>query len=581
MADSPLEMLTSPLIASLTKRISSGANAISQTRRAQADKLQQIASDIANLEAWVSETPELRPSAAYARHVKTAVEHLIGVFDVTVSMLEARNGSDAQQLQPTLQQHLDAAAGAISRCNELFDQIAELSLSDNAVATWMRLATGGDMLAAEPRGSAVLEERGLREDQHRAGVGVLALLWDFIARTTSDGRSFWCYTAEHRTLLAAHRDRVTQIAESDVFRQRAADTLEDLLHAARLAIAQGDTESQREKASDLLDLGHRLVEQPLKLHLGVACAASTKRHFESTQASDVSSLTQVAREQGWPIASLLGNADIRNACAHRDYSIRSDGMIELCPARCMAQGRPAPVMSLDELCDAVLAVSEACGVMDMALALVTGRCIGDYADGTSPFLIRSIAEGLLAWDDVDLYLEDDQAVIEARCTRPVKFAEVGPLASTFLGDRSLLIVRLAAKNGHHEIRIPVPELKEWSQLDDDTASSNAFLVAWHRATVDGAPAFTGAQVRKALAVQVLELLADKTKPFAEARHDLASSRQAAKAVNDHELAKTIAACIGWKAQIASGHRPASSPIDRLVAIAAVEIQPITEWIILD
>lgn len=581
MADSPWRMLASPLIAGLTKRISNGANAISRTRRAQADELQQIATDIANLEAWVSETPELRPSAAYARHVKTAVEHLIGVFDVTVSMLEARNGSDAQQLEPTLQRHLDAATEAISRCDELTDQITELSQSDNPVATWMRLATGGDVLLAEPRGTTLLEERGLREDQHKAGVGMLALLWDFIARTTSDERSFWSYAAEHRTLLAAHRDRVTEIAETDAFRQRAADTLDDLLHAARLAIAQGDTESQRQKASDLLDFGHRLVEQPLKLHLGVACAASTRQHFESTQASDVSSLIQVARQRGWPVASLLGNSDIRNAFAHRDYSVRSDGMIELCSALCRAQGRPAPVVSLDELCDAVLAISEACGVMDMALGLVTGRGVGDHTDGTSPFLIRSVAEGLLAWDDVDLRLEDDEAVIEARYTRPVNFAEVQSLASTLLGDRSRLIVRLATNDRHHEIRIPISEFKERSQVESDTARSTALLLAWHRATVDGAPAFTGAQVRKALAVQVLQLLADKTKQFAEIRHDLASLRQAAKAVDDHELAKTIAACIGWKAQIASGHRSASSPIDRLVAIAAVETQPITEWIVLD
>ena len=256
-------------------------------------------------------------------------------------------------------------------------------------------------------------------------------------------------------------------------------------------------------------------------------------------------------------------------------------MIELCPARCRVQGRPAPVMSLDELCDAVLAMSEACGVMDMALALVTGRCVGDHTDGTSPFLIRSIAEGLLAWDDVDLRLEDNQAVIEARCTRPVKFAEVQSLASTLLGDHSRLIVRLATSGGHHEIRIPISDFKERSQAEGDTARCAALLLAWHRATVDGAPAFTGAQVRKVLAVRVLELLADETKQFAEIRHDLASLRQAAKAVEDHELAKTIAACMGWKAQIASGHRPATSPIDRLVAIAGVEIQPITDWIVLD
>ena len=219
--------------------------------------------------------------------------------------------------------------------------------------------------------------------------------------------------------------------------------------------------------------------------------------------------------------------------------------------------------------------------MDMALGLVTGHGVGDYAGGTSPFLIRSVAEGLLAWDDVDLHLEDDEAVIEARCTRPVNFAEVQSLASTLLGDCSRLIIRLATTDGHHEIRIPISEFKERSQVEDGTARSTALLLAWHRATVDGAPAFTRAQVRKVLAAQALELLADKTKPFNETRHDLANLRQAAKAVDDHELAKTIAACIGWKAQIAAGHQPTSSPVGRLVVIASVEIQPIPKWIVLD
>ena len=576
---SPLEMLVSPLLVQLPDRVSRGANAISRTRKARPDELQQIAADIADLEAWVSETPQLRPLSAYARHVKITVEHLIAVFDVTVAMLEARRGSDAQHLEPQLQEHLDTATAAISRCNELSDQITELAMSDNAVATWIRLAIGDDIVAAEARGRAILEDHGLTSDQ--VSVGILALLWDFIFASTSDDGTFWYRAAQHQSLLARHRDRVVEIAETEIFKQRATDALDDLLHAARLAVQEGDSESQRQHATEMLDFGHRLVEQPLKLHLGIACAATTSRHFESTQASDVAALTRVASQKGWAVAPLLGDSDIRNAFAHRDYSVRSDGMIELCPARCAAQGRPPKVMSTDELCDAVLAISEACGVMDMALALVTGRCVGDHADGTSPFLIRSLAEGLLGWDNAGLRLEDDEAVIEARSTRPVKFAEVGPLASTHLGNHSRLTIRLTTTSRDHEIRIPVQELKEWSQVDGETARSAAFLTAWHRATIDGAPAFTEAQVRKALAVQALQLLADETKPFGNTRRELASLRQAARAVGDNDLAKAIASCIGWRAGIEAGHRPATNPIGWLVDLASVDVQPITEWIIPD
>ena len=578
-AYSPLEMLASPLLADIPDRVSRGANAISRTRIARSDELQQIAADIASLEAWIGATSELRPLGAYARHVKVTVEHLIGVFDVTFAILEARSGLDAQALEPNLQRHLDAATDAISRCNELFGQITELTLSENPVAAWMRLATGGDMLSAESRGRAILENHALFTDQ--GNVGVLALLWDFIAGSTSDDQAFWRRTAQHRSLLVAHRDQVIEIAETEMFKRRATDALDDLLHAARLAISQDDSESHRQQATDLLDFGHRLVEQTLKLHLGVACAAATNRRFESTQAGDVSALIQITNQQGWAVASLLGDADIRNAFAHRDYSVRGDGMIELCPARCEAQGRPAQVMSLDELCDAVLAISEACGAMDMAFALVTGRCVGDHADGASPFLICSAAEGLLGWEDVDLRLSDDEAVIEARCTPPLKFAEVGILASPHLGDRSRLIIRLTTDSGNHEIRMSVPELKEWSQVDGDTPRSAAFLIAWHRASINGAPAFTAAQVRKALAVQTLELIMDDPRPFRETKHDLASLRQAAVAIDDRELAKAIAGGVGWKAEVEAGHRPAKAPASRLIDIAAEDVEPVTEWIIPD
>ena len=84
-------MLVSPLLVQLPDRVSRGADAISRTRKARPDELQQIAADIADLEAWVSETPQLRPLSAYARHVKITVEHLIAVFDVTVA--NARSAS--------------------------------------------------------------------------------------------------------------------------------------------------------------------------------------------------------------------------------------------------------------------------------------------------------------------------------------------------------------------------------------------------------------------------------------------------------------------------------------------------------
>ncbi len=569
-------MLASPLFESVLDRIESGANAISCTEHARSGELQEVARDVANLEAWLSDTPELRPLGSFARHVKLAIENLIGLFDTTVQILEAPTIAGAQQVEPNLQRHADAAAGAICECSTLINRIEELWSSENPAAAWMSLAIGVDFASAASRGAALLESHGLPSAHD--GAAVLALMWDLIAKSTSDNEAFWELVSSHHALLAAHADAVIEITESDAFSQRAADTLDDLLHAARVAITQGDPESQRQSATDLLDFGHRLVEQPLKLHLGIACAATTDWTFGSTQSRDVKALIQIADQKNWCIGSLLGRPDIRNAFAHRDYSVRSDGLIELRPSRHSTQSRLVPVVSSEELCDAVLAISEACGAMDMAYALVTGHSVTDPIEGASPFLLRTVANGLLEWEEIALHQLEDGVIIDARCTPPVKFAAVGTLAS-FVGDAEHLTIRLATDDAQHEIQLPVRGLKEWSHFEGEVARSTAFWLAWHQATIDGTPAFTTAQVRKALAVQTLELIMDDPRPFSETKHDLASARSAANGIGDRSLAKAIAGGIGWKARVEAGHRPASDPIDRLIEIAATEVEPVTEWIV--
>ena len=578
-AETPLEMLASPLIESVLDRIESGANAISRTRSARSDELQEVAQDIANLQAWLSGTPELRPLGSFARHLKLAIENLIGLFDTTIRILEAPTIAKAQQVEPDLQRHADAAAEAIRECSTLFDRVTEVGLSENPAATWLNFAIGTDITSAAPRGAAILEEHGLQSEHDDAAV--LALMWDLIARSTSDSATFWNRVSGHLALLDVRQEAVVEISRSDAFARRAADALDDLLHAARLAIIQGDPETRRQQATDLLDFGHRLVEQPLKLHLGIARAATSDQSFETTQARDVSAMVGIAEQQNWCVRSLLSSPDIRNAFAHRDYSVRSDGMIELSPSRCAAQRRPAPVVSLDELCDAVLAISEACGIMDMAFALLTGHSVTEPADGMSPFLICTVAQGLLAWEEIELHHLQDTIVIEARCVPPVKFAAAGTLAA-FVGEYEHLTIRLTTDgDARHEIRMPIRAFNTWSQNANEIPKTAAFLIASHQTLVDGRHAITAPQARKALAVQALPCLADQDTPFRQLKDDLGSLRDAAKAIGDQELSKTIASCIGWRANVHAGHRPEHTPIDRLGTIAAEDVEPINEWIIDD
>lgn len=300
--------------------------------------------------------------------------------------------------------------------------------------------------------------------------------------------------------------------------------------------------------------------------------------FEETQATNVSSLARVANEQGWAIGPYVSGTAVRNAFGHRDFRVRDDGMVELLSARRRAEGRSPPVMTLDELCDAVLSLVEACGVMDMAFALVTGRSVDDQELHASPFLVRTVVAGTLGWEVVDTDFGDTDVVVEARCRGPVKLAAVGTLAS-FLTGYTRLIVRLHAEHGGtYEFDIPIPQFNSWSRAEGEVGKSAAFQVACHLARVNGEPAMTAAQVRKALAMQAAQLLENLTVSFAEIKADLASLRNAAKEIGDEELRKAIASGIGWRANVAADNPTEVASLQALLDILGQEVEPLNEWI---
>ena len=234
-------MLVSPLVSELTDRIASGANAISRTQHARPEALRRVARDVTSLEAWVRETRELRPWSAYARSVKNAVDGLARVFDTTIAILEERDIGQAQQLEPELQGYLDEAADAIWACNELFNRIAELLLSDNPAATWIGLAVGGDLSTVSERGSETLRRHGQAAEHE--DVAFLALVWDCIAGTISDKQRFWHLVDQHRSLLASRSDALSDVIATDFYAERATESLDDILSAARRAVTNGEPES--------------------------------------------------------------------------------------------------------------------------------------------------------------------------------------------------------------------------------------------------------------------------------------------------------------------------------------------------
>ncbi len=187
--------------------------------------------------------------------------------------------------------------------------------------------------------------------------------------------------------------------------------------------------------------------------------------------------------------------------------------------------------------------------------------------------------GPLGWEVVDTDFGDTEVVLEARCTGPVALAAIGALAS-LLTDYTRLIVRLHAEGGDtYEVEIPIPLFGAWSRAEGEVGKSAAFQFACHSTLVNGRPAMTARQVRKALAAQSAKSLADRAASFAEIKQDLASLRDAATAIGDRELRKAIASGIGWRAQVAADHPTDVAPLGTLFDILAQDVEPFSEWII--
>ena len=241
------------------------------------------------------------------------------MFDVILDALEAPSITAAQDIQIDLQLFLDEAAAAIDVGNTLLERLERIQDSDNPCAAWINEAIESDPISAAARGAELLKAKQL--DSNCIDAQILAVVWDTVFGAISDVDTFWRNVEKHHGLLCSHRDTVLQIVESDGFGERLIATREDALIAAYRVAMMGDAETLRQGVTEVLEQGQKLVEQPLKLHLGLLSACVSRKTFEQTQAQDVSVLISIAARHRPQVTMPMGIA-IRNAIGHRDYGRR-------------------------------------------------------------------------------------------------------------------------------------------------------------------------------------------------------------------------------------------------------------------
>ena len=529
----------------LPQRIFEVGAALADEDPEAADRFAQIGTELAEVDRWAKDAPRRRPMLALTEDVCAMIGALVDLYDTVVKALRADEIREAQRLRARIQRALDEAAAAAIHADLLRSRVEEVLDSDDPLGAWMALAIGGDPIQASERGREVFLDRTGFDCGTSAGFA--ALLYDVMVDTIADPRLFWRSVGDHVRFLRSYRAVLPITLTSDLFIERAGEVAHDLWWAARRAAVAPDPETAREEATELLEAGHLVVEQGLKLHLGVAGACCTRMSFADTQACDVSELVNVAESQAWPISPHLGDPDIRNAFAHRDYEV-SDAGVSLSPRHRRRHGGPEVTLAIDEIQDRVLQFVEMAGALDLALLSVAEELeLDGYVDLRGVQFLRTFLHAL-GWDEIDVSLRGDDVVMSATVPSSVPLRALAYVAQPLVDAARTAEVRLIRTDSgaRASTRIPIEAYQRWASATDEFTKEIAFVRLCSVTYRDGVPLMDESQVSKFVLVRAAQTVAESGLSVAEMRQQLKAWRALAREVGAERANRLIGRAMHWR-----------------------------------
>lgn len=561
-------------IETFISRIYQAADSIGQEEPDGSNRLTEIAGEIASLKRWAEELDPIRPLRSITYETQALLAALYELVDVIITALSAESIQEAQRTAEVAQAAIDRAAAAVARAGDVVDRLSTVLEADDPIGTWLRLAIDNDPSSASERGAVLVYER---TGWQATGGGVaVALAYHEVVRTIGNPETFWRLVTDHLSLLHGRRAQLELVARDANFFPRAREVAHDLWTAAQDSLRLPDPETLRGEVGRFLQNGHLIVEQPLKFHLGVACAATTKMDFNRTQASDVSQLVNIAKDKGWAISSELGDSDIRNAFGHRDFELIGDS-VSLSPRRRSAASETPLVLTVPELQDAVLQLCETSIALDLALNLVASEL--GYGDHISPEL--SMAKAILVawgWDDVEMVDTDPVTVeISAEVHGPQTFGSMA-LVSHLLSERADRVV----------LHLSRTDVEKTSEIEFDTAAfadvaldigedgtlgKVAFIRLMTLVKRDGQTLVPFDKLLLPIAIEAGQLAANRERGFPDIASDIKLWRSLAKDLGLRELEKEIGKALRLRAQAEAGVPATSAEIEGLFSLANDETPP--------
>lgn len=585
----PPEMEATELIASsyLMQLLDSSLQAITIVAEEDGQGVEQLESaarDISGLERWVSQTPELKPLACMTRTIKRSVSSIVRVFDLALDALAASNIAKAQKIESDFQRSWEDATDAIGDTSRLLERFERIRDSDNPCTAWLKESIQDDIFAAMARGSDLLSSNDL--DANDPGTQLLAIIWNTLVSTISDVDAFWQVVSRLYNFLIRHSETISSLMMSDEFKQRYAEVQEDSIYSVfrAMQIKDKDPDTLRQQVTELLEDAHYLIEQPMKLYMGIVCACTTRQSFEQTQTKDVASLIDIAWDQSWCMPGIRKSRDLRNAYSHRNYRVSEKGIVQLSPTKHTSDKRTASsTMTYEELCDAVFSILEARGVMEIVLTSLFNFHFVHDMQNFSPFLTSAIIESCLGWREVQINTQDmNIVIIEALCGQHFTYRQLLVIAALVpYHNESELKFKLQTPDlREKEIRIPLDKYHKYSQAETGIKQIVSLYDLLLNTIIDNAPALDEIHAKRYIAGHVLECLADSESTFRVVRSKLGYWRDVAKNWGYTDLMRAIAGVIGWKAsKQAGGSLPVPTrSIVHLGQIASQDVDPPDEWL---
>ncbi len=573
-------LLGSGFLVEVIDEVFEAANEIVAGNSDGPNSLSVVLATVEALKAWHESVVELRPNINVVRLAKIALHEIVVLCDAVVSALRCESLVEAQEMQSRIQESIDSATETVAKAGDIFDLAYEIYSADDPAGCLLREAGFGDPSHILELGRSKFEEK----TKHSCGVAtsMIAAVNELSISLYGDEQNFWNIVNAHIALLTHDLTTLKEMLQSSHFTERISDAAYDYLSHARRSSFGGDPDSLREEVSDILETGHLIVEQGLKLHLGILCAIHTKKSFDDTQGCDVSELYNIASNKKWIVAESLGSSNIRNAFAHRDYSIVGQHEVSLSPNRRKRDKEPEIAVDVLELHDESLVMIEAASAMELALYAVAEKIDVDVVLLPRGDIVAKTFLTGIGWNDISITRDNETAFVSATVDQPQRFANLVYVVDPYKDVLNEVQVELYRSDtgDNASIIVSMNDHLRGYGAEEDYGRVIAVLDLMNRVTVNDERVYESSQIVKCIAVSALAALADTERPFREVADELKAWKYLASRLGFEDLSRNIRGGIRFRARVNSGEANVDAPnLDVIMSYGSEDVAPIAEFYI--